>query len=59
MIHKQQTGSTNCQSQLNKLTCEAVTDGLYFHSATYNWYFNNFKAQGLKNNVNKSANIIE
>lgn len=66
MTHKQQTGSTNCQSQLNKLKCEAVTDGLCFHAATYNWYFNYFKVRlkskrkkGKKKKVNESANITE
>jgi hypothetical protein len=28
--------------------CEAVTDGMCFHAATYNWYFNNFKEEELK-----------
>ena len=32
---------------------EAVTDGLCFHAATYNWYFNNFKAEGLKSGKEK------
>jgi hypothetical protein len=34
--------------------CEAVTDGLRFRTATYNWYFNNFKA-GLKSGGKKKG----